>query len=187
MEQNDFLAKALRESRQKAKRSQEYMSLELEIARKTVQNWESGVSEPSIAQAIEWFRILQISPLPYLFQYVHPNLEGISSADETKTLRAGLRQLIDSLPEEGVRQLLFLFYGDHGSSPRAVLNMITAHLQTNMRDRVVAGTVILKNYEITEKKNMLASPEHVKPNKEYLKNAIERGEQAAINDAETYV
>lgn len=187
MESNEFLAKALRESRQKAKRSQEYMALEMEIARKTVQNWESGVSEPSVRQAIEWFRVLQISPMPYLFQYVYPDFEGISRTDGDQTLRKALLAMVEGLPEECVRQLLFLFYGDHGSSPMAVMQMVTAHLQTTMRDRVTAGTVILKNYEIAEKKGILSAPNHIQPDKGFLKNAIERGEQAAIDDAESYV
>lgn len=120
-----FLSKTLWETRIKGKRSQEYMALEMGVARKTIQNWEKGISAPSIEQAIEWFRILQISPLPYLFQYVYPQMQSINAGDEDQKLRQNLITLIEQLPPEGIRQLLYLFYGNHGSSPRAVLNLMT--------------------------------------------------------------
>lgn len=178
---------ALRLSRARSGKSQEYMALELEIARKTVQNWEKGTSEPTIRQAIEWFKVLGQSPIPYLFQVVHENMEDLSSEDDVDSLRASLINLLNYLPEEGVRQLLYLFYGNHGSSPRAVMNMVTAHLQTPMKDRVTNGTVILKNYDMANFKHNLTSKDNVKPNRDFLVRAIELGEDAAINDNEAYV
>lgn len=184
---DSFLARTLRETRVQKAVSQEQMAFELEIARKTVQNWEKGVSEPSIEQAIAWFRVLKISPLPYLFQYVYPEMEKISSRDGDERIRSALMTLIAQLPPEGVRQLMYLFYGDHGSSPRAVLNLMTAHLQTPMKDRVTASHVILKNYEMAVRKNQVTSKEHVHPDVQLLKSAIEKGENAAVDDQETYV
>lgn len=182
-----FLSKTLWETRIKSKRSQEYMSLEMGVARKTIQNWEKGISAPSIEQAIEWFRILQISPLPYLFQYVYPQMQSISAGDEDHKLRKNLITLIEQLPPEGIRQLLYLFYGNHGSSPRAVLNMVTAHLQTPMRDRVMAGSMILKNYQISSQQNKLTSLHHIQPDTELLEFSIKKGEKAAIEGSESYV
>lgn len=185
--EDSFLAKTLRETRVLKAISQENMALELGIARKTVQNWEKGISAPSIDQAMEWFKVLKISPLPYLFQYVHPEMENISHKDEDEKLRNSLITLINELPPEGVRQLLYLFYGDHGSSPRAVLNLMTAHLQTPMKDRVLTSNVVLKNYEIAKKKNQVTSMEHIHPNVELLKSAIQKGEDAVIDDRDTYM
>ena len=88
------ICEALRESRNLSGKSQEYMSMELGIARKTVQNWEKGVSEPSLGQAIEWFKLLDINPLPYLFQVVYPDMDGISSGDDIATIRNALNNLL---------------------------------------------------------------------------------------------
>ena len=178
---------ALREARNLSGKSQEYMALELGIARKTVQNWERGASEPTIGQAIAWFKALDVKPLPYLFQIIHEDLEGIGSGDDLARLHNSLAKLIKELPEEGMRQLLYLFYGEHGSSPRAVLNMLTAHLQTPMSDRVIQGSVILKNYEIAKKKNCLTNAEHIQPNVELLNKAIAMGEEAYLQDKKTYI
>lgn len=181
------ISEALREARCLSGKSQEYMALELEVARKTVQNWEKGVSEPTLGQAVNWFKAIHVSPIPYLIQVVHSDMDGISAADDINKLRQSLHRLMDELPEEGVRQLLYLFYGDHGSSPRGVLNMVTAHLQTPLKDRVIQSHVILKNYEIANKKGMVSDINHVQPNLKLLKEAIARGEEAEIHNAKAYV
>lgn len=181
------VCEALRESRNLSGKSQEYMALEIGIARKTVQNWERGTSEPTIGQAVAWFKALDISPLPYLLQIVHNDMDRINGKDDFNKLKASLNKLLQELPEEGVRQLLYLFYGDHGSSPRAILNMVTAHLQTPMEARVTQGSVILKNYEMAQKKHILTAEDHVQPNVELLKKAINMGEEAAVKNLDTYI
>lgn len=178
---------ALREARNNAGKSQEYMALELGIARKTVQNWESGVSEPSLGQALAWFRALHINPLPYLFQVVHTDMDHINSNSDIPRLRESLISLLEDMPEEGIRQLLYLLYGDHGSSPRAVLSMVTAHLQCPMSDRVTQGKVILNNYQRAKKKDRLTSTSHIQPNEELLEYAIQQGENADIENKNAYV
>lgn len=178
---------ALCEARGESGKSQEFMALELGVSRKTVQNWESGASEPSVTQAIEWFRILNISPLPYFLQIVHTDMQGINSKDDVGKLRAALLKLVGELPEDSLRQLLYLFYGTHGSSPRAILNMLTAHLQTPLEDRVTSSTLILKSYELAKKKGKTTEKDHVQPNLELLKKAIAMGEEAAVKNANAYV
>lgn len=181
------ISEALKESRGISGKSQEYMALELEVARKTIQNWEKGVSEPTIAQAVNWFKAINVSPIPYLIQVVHTDMDGINAKDDIGKLRQSMHQLLDEIPEEGIRQLLYLFYGNHGSSPRAALNMLTAHLQTPLKDRVIQGHLILKNYEIANKKGLNTAANHVQPNLKLLKEAINKGEEADIKNAKAYI
>jgi len=181
------ICEALRIARNLSGRSQEYMAFELGVARKTVQNWESGISEPSIGQAIVWFKTVGTSPLPYLYQIMYEDMNGICSSDDISHLKKSLGTLLDQLPEEGIRQLLYLVYGNHGSSPRAILNMVTAHLQTPMRDRVINGSVVLKNYQLAAKKKQLTDVNHVQPNVELLEKAIAMGEDADVQNKKAYV
>lgn len=178
---------ALRDSRAIRGKSQEYMAFELGIARKTVQNWERGISEPSVGQALMWFKVLNVNPLPYFINIVYPEVKNEKTEHEERMLRDSLRTLLSVIPEEGLRQLLYLFYGEHGSSPRAVLNMVIAHLQTPMKDRVTNGTVIVKNYNLAVRKSMLTSQENIQPNLDIINRAIELGEEAAVRDESAYV
>jgi len=184
--QEKYSAYALKAARRRQNKSQEYMGLEMGVSRKTVQNWEKGVSSPSIDQCILWFEILELSPLPYLFQFVHPNMENISAKEKLEDLRYALSQLVETIPEEGVRQLLYLFYGDHGSSPRAVMNMVTAHLQTPLHDRVSNAHMILNNYEMAYASGELTDITHIQPDVEFLNDSIEMGKQASIKGNDNY-
>ncbi len=183
---DDRLPKLLYTARKEAGRSQEYMSLEMGLARRTVQNWEKGVSTPSISQVMAWFAVLGTAAWPYLLQYVYPEVSGIKGSDETEKIRRAFMAIIPELPDSAVRQLMYLFYGDHGSSPRAVLALMNAHLQTPMKDRVTQAGVIIRNYELAKIKNELTGPDHVQPDVKMLNDALEAGRQAVINDKKGY-
>lgn len=167
--------------------SQECMAQEMGVARKTIQNWERGASSPDIEQGFRWFEILGINPMKYVYEYVFPEMKDISAQDEVDRLRTALLAIVSTLSEESIRQLLFILHGNHGSSPRAVLNLITAHLQTPMRDRITQAGVIVRNYQIADRRGLTVCPDKVQPNEELLEKAIWAGEEAVCSDAEGYV
>lgn len=173
------IAEALRTTRNEIGKSQEFMAFELGVTRRTIMNWENGVSEPSVSQALTWFRLTERSPIPYLLQTAYPDMDKISSKDSDARILTALIQLINDLPAEGIRQLMYLFFGNHGSSPRAVLQMITAHLQTPMKDRISHGQLVAIDYEIAQKTGSLAHPDHIQPDLDCL--------NAAITDAVTAI
>lgn len=182
------LARMLMLSRAESGLSQEKVALELGIAKKTVQNWERGVSAPTLPQAIEWFRVMRIAPMPYFLQFMFPDMEGISKKNNSdEVLREELINLIETLPSEGIRQLLYLFYGDHGSSPRGIMHMLTAHLQTPMRDRYNHATSILNDYKLSQEIHATTRPDHVQPDVELLEKAIEKGRNAIIQSRDNYM
>lgn len=180
------IAEALRTTRNESKKSQEFMAFELGVTRRTILNWESGVSEPSIGQAIEWFKLAGKNPVPYLLQYTYPDMDRISPKDNDYKILTALMQLINDLPAEGVRQLMYLFFGNHGSSPRAVLQMITAHLQTPMKDRIAHGQLVATNYEIAKRTGELYRPDNVQPDLEYLNDSIASAKRAVEKKAKEY-
>jgi len=186
------LAKMLLLSRAESGLSQEKVALELGIAKKTVQNWERGISAPTLPQAIAWFKVMKVAAMPYFLQFMFPDMENIDSNNDDE-LRDKLISLIETMPAEGIRQLMFLFYGDHGSSPRGIINMLTAHLKSPMRDRYNHARAILDDYKISkeikkpsdlEKKSRFVD---VEPDTEFLEKAITEGRKAVVGDIQSYI
>jgi len=60
-------------SRAEAGYSQEKMAMELGVSKKTIQNWEKGLSFPNVFQVFEWFEILNMNPIIYFLAYQHEN------------------------------------------------------------------------------------------------------------------
>lgn len=180
------IAEALRTTRNVSGKSQEYMAFELGITRRTVQNWENGVSEPSIGQTIKWFQLTDKNPIPFLLQHTYPDMDKISHKDDDEKILSSLIQIINDLPAESIRQLMYLFFGNHGSSPRAVLQMITAHLQTPMKDRITHGQLIATNYEIAKLTGSLNNPDFIQPDYDYLEAAINTAKAAVAKNAKEY-
>lgn len=161
-------------SRADAEVSQEYAAIGVGVSRKTIQNWEKGISSPNLFQASEWFNVLGLNPLPYFLDYIFPEkVDGIKASDDDKRIDETLNHLIAQLPMSGKRQLLYMLYGNHGSSPNAVLNLMNAHLQTPLKDRIVHAAMIVENYELEKMLGNLVSPNNVKPDVEMIKKSMD--------------
>ena len=175
------------QSRADADKSQEFMALSLGVSKKTVQNWEKGISAPDLFQGSEWFRILGINPLPYYLAFLYPDLFGDISPDKPdEDLDLALHHLIDQATPMEKRQLLFLMAGKHGSSWYALLQMFTAHCHTSMQCRVATARIVLDNYEMQQGTGELVCTENVPPNLDVLRNAIESGKTAALQKRSGY-
>lgn len=181
------LSEMLMLSRAESGMSQEKVAFELGIAKKTVQNWERGVSSPTLPQAIEWFRAMNVAAMPYLIQFIFPDTKNISAKDDDEKIRKSLISIIDTLPPEGIRQLLYLFYGDHGSSPRATVNLMTAHLQTPLRDRYNHAAMIMNDYKISEDKAQTSRPDHIQPDMALLEKSLKAAREAVVNNRDSYI
>ena len=161
-------------SRADAGVSQEYVAIGVGVSRKTVQNWEKGISSPDLFQASEWFNVLGLNPLPYFLDFIFPqDVDGIKGNDEDKRIDEALKQLIEQLPAAGKRQLLYMLYGNHGSSPKAVLNLMNAHLQAPLKDRIVHAAMIVENYELEKMLGNLVCPSNIQPDIKMLRTSME--------------
>ena len=63
-------AKIWADSRVDAGKTQDYMAKGLGVSKKTIQNWENGVTAPDFFMGSEWFRVLGINPLPYYLSFL---------------------------------------------------------------------------------------------------------------------
>lgn len=173
--------------RVKCGKSQEYMAMELGVNKKTIQNWEKGISSPSYFQSLEWFRILNVNPFPYLLSYLYPDtLRGLKGSDSNEKIEEAFNNLISSISINDKRALLYLYYGDHGSSPHSVLQLLLAHLHLPMILRINDACNVDTNYKMAKELNMLVCPDNIQPDLSDFKHSIIMALEACKDNRDSY-
>lgn len=162
-----------RKSLADSKHTQSYIAKAMNVSRQTVAHWLNGDSCPDQRQGFEWFLKLGLQPLPYYLELFYPEFENITKAEDEQIKKA-LHALINGIPPKERRKLLYCFHGSHGSSPQAVLELLTAYLHTPLKDRISIANAIVINYTLAEKAQKLVKPLYTKPNIELLRLAIKR-------------
>lgn len=186
LEINDRFARIWRVSRDKAGVSQDVIAKRLGVSKKTVQNWEAGASSPSQVMGFKWFKALGIQPLPYYLSVLYPGFGDVPAEPQDKEVDEYLQKLIADLPARTKRELLYMLSGYHGSSVVGVMEMVTAHLQAPLRDRVNVAQSIETNYTIAEANGRIRCPGHVQPDTGLLQEMIRKGKEAVLSGKEEY-
>ena len=144
-ERNKRFAKIWSLSRSDAGKTQEYMASGLGVSKKTIQNWEKGVSAPDLYEGSEWFRVLGSNPMPYYLAFLYPWLfDGITPEDDDQDIEQTLLFLVKNMTAVEKREMLYLMAGRHGSPWYSLLQMFTAHCHCSLRSRVTAARTILE-------------------------------------------
>lgn len=183
---NQQVANIYATTRYNAGISQEAMAFELGVSRRTIRNWEAGISQPNIIQSAQWFKFLGLSPVPFLLRFHHDIFNHLNAKSSDEDINSALLSIIQALPISQKRALLYLFYGVHGSDPESVLQMLIANLHTPMKDRVSVASAIINNFDIGESTNTLLDTDHIMPNMDLLKKACENGKEAASKGKKSY-
>lgn len=169
------------QTRETAKRSQEWMAAELGVSKKTVQNWEKGVSSPSFFQSLEWFRVLNLNPFPYYLSIIHPDkLHPVEPDSSDEKIEEAFNTLIQDISIRDKRALLYLYYGKHGSNPYSVIQLMLAHLHLPIKERLADATSVMHRYEVEKQMGTLICPDNIKPDEENLKNAIRKAQESTL-------
>lgn len=174
-------------ARVKAGKSQEYMAFELSISKKTVQNWEKGISSPSFFQSLEWFRVLNINPFPYFMSIFYPDkLSGIKPSDSDEKIEEAFNILISNISINDKRALLYLYYGEHGSDPHSVIQLILAHLHLPMILRINDACNVDTNYKTAKELDVLVCPDNIQPDLSDFKHSILMALEACKENRDSY-
>lgn len=170
-----------------AGKSQEFMAIELGIAKKTVQNWEKGISSPSFFQSLEWFRVLNTNPFPYYMSMMYPKeFNHIKRANTDEEIDEAFDTLIKQVSIEDKRALLYIYYGAHGGDPHTVINLMLAHLHTPLQMRITQAMLISYIYEMQYETDNLICKDDVMPNTEELNKSLMRARVAALQKSYGY-
>lgn len=176
---SEKLALMLSSSRVSAGKSQKFMAKALGKSIGTIQNWESGVGAPNLLDMMEWFEILNINPLKYFLDFLHPdtfncNDSANSSTDNNEKLREALLTYIrDCSPDEDIKKLHYCILGNTNSSWSALLDIMTAYKHLTAKSRISIAQQIMNSYELEKDCETLVSPDSIMPNEINAKIAIQ--------------
>lgn len=169
-------------SRYDAGKSQEYMAAELGTSKKTIQNWEKGISSPTMFQFAEWFRVLNLNPMSYLLNMLYPKrFEGINANSTDEEVEEAFRELYEQIPTCDKRAWLFIYTGKHGSSSHSLLQLLLAHLHTPLTTRVTQADAISNTYEMHKDLGTLICNDDIMPDTEDLEKARKYARVAVMN------
>lgn len=179
----------LARSRNDAGLSQRFVAQAIGVGERTVKNWEAGNSAPSIVQTAEWFRACGLNPIRYMLNWLDPvHFDGLTAKNDLEDIKSALLTYIrDVASEKEIRQLAFCMFGNHGSSWRSQLEMLTAHDHTTLRSRVTVARAVLENYEMEESQGILVNTDHIPPDLSRLRDAVEKGKDAVQEGKAGYV
>ena len=174
-------------SRADAGKSQEFMALSLGVSKKTILNWERGLSAPNLFQCAEWFRVLGLNPTPYHLEYLYPGAFGdATAANDDEKVEETLISMKKNATSKEKKQLIYLMSGNHGSSWYALLQLLTMHCQTSLQSRLNAARIIIDNYEIESKTKKIVDSDGVKPDLDLIKSAMAQCKKAAQRGQKGY-
>ena len=187
IQMRERVASMWKAAREQAGISQAQAALLIGVSKNTIQNWESGMSSPSQAQGFYYFNALGVQAMPFYLKLFYPEEFGeISVETPDELIDKALMTLVSNLPIEEKRKLLFVAYGEHGSSPPAVLDMICAHLHTPLIARIGVAELIRSNFSLSNGAHRITSEKNIMPNMEQLNDAIDAAKVSAIRNAEHY-
>lgn len=170
------------ESREDANKTQKYMEGKMGVTRRTIANWEKGVSSPTFSQASQWFNALGLNPLPYYFKYLYPEIvENLNVHHDIASVDAAFAKIQEILPETMLRQFYFLFNGSHAVDLKTFIELLCAHMHLPMRDRVYASQSIVYFYRLSEIQGLANAPDEIPTAIDYLEEAVIKGMTAVIN------
>lgn len=182
------VAQMLKVSRYRSELSQEQIAKLLNVSKKTVQNWEAGITCPSFIQVFDWLNATNQPPYPYMMAYLHTSQIAVPDVTaEGEAIKKALHTQIDSINEHSHKKLLYCLTGKHGSSPDGALDAFTCFLHLPLIARISMAEAVCTNYELAEATGKIVCPDSVKPNTELLKALIRSAKQAVKDGRETYI
>lgn len=167
--ENVRCAKLMREARQRHNVSQMFIADSLNITRKTVQNWENGATAPTVPQVIAWFTLLGESPMPAFLSYMYP--DTTFTAKDSFSASDCFYNNFRHLTSEAIDMLGYICKGKHGSSPHALLNLITAYCHLPLRCKIQTSGSIVDQYRIALEYGDLNTLNCILPNIDCIRQA----------------
>jgi hypothetical protein len=121
----------------------------------------------------------------WLLEYASPNTYVTEQSNHEEIDKA-FDSLSEVLTYEDKYAILCLFYGRHGSSPESVIQLVLAHLQNPLSDRISTAIEIATHYRINKGLDKLIGDAIPEPNLDVLDEAILSAYEAVKNGRTGY-
>ncbi len=167
--ENARCAQLMKEARQRHNISQNFIADTLSIARKTAQNWENGITAPTVPQVIAWFTLLGESPMPAFLSYMYP--DTVFTVKDNSSVSNCFYNNFQHLTSEAIDMLGYICKGEHGSSPHALLNLVTAYCHLPLRCKIQTSGSIIDQYRIAFEYGDLNTLNCILPNIDCIRTA----------------
>lgn len=184
---DDRIALYLAETRSIADITQADMAKRLDVSRRTIQAWEAGESYPRFSKILQWMFITRQNPIRILLEVAAPIFDHIKGSDNDARIETALLERIKSLRINEKRGILFILFGNHGSSVYAFLQLCVAYLHCPMSDRQNITLQVINNYKNAKAMGTIVSPDNIEPDMDALERAFEKKRQAYINGENSYI
>lgn len=183
VEISDRFAAMWKQARTDAGKSQAWLAKAMMVSKTTIQNWENGIGCPNQKQGFEVFSALGLNPLPYYLRVLFPDDYVNGTNDE---MNSALNRWAESQSPADKEKLYFWTYGDHGSSPKGVLELIVAYLHLPLINRVFIAHDIYTNYKLQHALGNTCNDDYIQPDMELLTKALNKGTEAVYAGEDKY-
>lgn len=174
-------------SRADGKKSQEYMALSIGVSKKTIQNWEKGISSPDLFQSTEWFKALGLNPITYYLEFLFPDIsKQLKDSKGSKELDDLLCDFIKAMDDNEKSSLIYILMGGHGGSYRGIVELMCAYSHLPLNERCVIANVIKESYNMHKDTNTLICKDDKLPFMDLLDKAIDSSKKSIIEGKNGY-
>lgn len=170
----------IKEPRLKAGLSRNGLAIELFVSPKTIQNWEESKSFPDLEQIEELHHICGTPLEAYYKCYKYETRMPNANKKEK------LMDIVNSLTEREVDDLIYMLSGNHGSSTYCYLQKCVADLQSPLKDRQTSCTITINSYKNAKAMGLLTDKDEIQPDMEALIEASEAAMKSIIGSKNGY-
>ena len=187
IEMKERQARLLRAERDAAGISQAKMASSMGMSRSTYQQREDAIALMGLDELMDFHAIVDRPVLPYLWQIMQPDhTYDLTPNGDDEQVADALAFAVQTLPIHYKRLLLFVLYGDHGGDPLSSIDMLAAHLQTSLYQRLMSSEVITNGYKLSKNLGTIKLPDHEQPDIDSLERTNATARDAILEGISAY-
>lgn len=180
---NRNIAVMLKNLRLRHKLSIKKISSMLYIDDHTWSRYESGQSEPSVAELIAIYRALGDNLLQEVLPLLYPGMYSAEPGGERESIA---HFVMDIASSSDISAACYILNGRHGSNPSAQLAMLAMIDHLPMDCRAAIASLIDSMYTMALHRGELVAMDQNTPDIELFRNALIRGIAAATSNKDSY-